>query len=130
MRPRQMLYAFTRRLLRFGVFGLVADAKPMRPAVSAMEEARKGSLGFLVRRERRGRRRSRGWIFPCNRELADTPITNHVQEAEKLAEFIERWQGKASVSAQSDFVPWGTLSGVVGRWVTALERLVAWTLEQ
>lgn len=93
MRPRKMLYAFTRRLLRFGVFGLVADAKPMRPAVSAMEEARKGSLGFSRSTITAGQTTLEGLEFPLQPRVGRH--ANHLLEAEKLAEFHRAVAGQS-----------------------------------
>jgi hypothetical protein len=85
---------------RFGVFGLVADAPLMRPAVSAIEKAGKGALRF-----------ARSTITPGETTLQGLRLllqswvgsyANHVLDAEKLTEFIKQWQSKTGVSAQFD----------------------------
>jgi hypothetical protein len=85
---------------RFAVFGLVADAPLMRPAVSAIEKAGKGALWLA------------GSTIPSRETTLQVlsfllqswvgSYANHVLDAEKLTEFIEQWQSKTGVSAQFD----------------------------
>ena len=83
-----------------GMFGLVADASLMRPAASAIEKAGKGAL----------------WLAGSTITSDETTLqvlsfllqswvgryADYVLDAEKLAEFIEQWQGEPGVSAQFD----------------------------
>jgi hypothetical protein len=81
------------------VFGLVADAPLMRPAVSAIEKAGKGAL-WLAGSTIRPRDDAAGVSLLLQSWVGS--YANHVLDAEKLAEFIEQWQSKTGVSAQFD----------------------------
>src|SRR5882724_11208804 len=85
---------------RFGVFGLVADSSLMRPAVSAIEKARKGSLRFARSTITPGETTLQGLRLLLQSRVGS--YADHVLDAEKLAEFIEQWQSKTGVSAQFD----------------------------
>ena len=85
---------------RFVVFGLVADAPLMRPTVSAIEKAGKGALRLAGATITSGETTLQGLRLPLQSWVGS--YADHVLDAEKLAEFIEQWQGESGISAQFD----------------------------
>ena len=72
----------------------------MRPAVSAIEKARKGSLWLAGATITSSKTTLQLLSFSLQPWVGGD--TDGVLDAEKLAEFIKEWQGEPSVSAQFD----------------------------
>src|SRR5215471_10539676 len=82
------------------MFRLVADAPLMRPAVSAIAKARKGSLRLARSTITSGETTLQA--LRCTFQPGVGGDTDHVGNAEKLAKFIEQGQSEPGVSAQFD----------------------------